>query len=370
MYNDTLLGHPLTQQCTRFVTRHKPLTHRQWLQRIEQTPEVDLQVDCYGEGPAVQLLERKMADLLGKEQALFVHKGSVGQYAALLEYARCSQKRRIAIHPQSHIAVDEAEAYSELLGLQGVHFGSANEAIQIDDLALLAPHAEELSSICIELPVRRAGFKLPEWNTLLALKAFARQAQLPVHIDGARLLESAHYWKASYQEVASFGNTVYVSLYKLLGAAAGGIIAADAQFIQRLRPWRSRLAGNLFTAFPYVLTALWGLEHYLPRVGEFHQRAKGLSECFKQAFGDDAIAHEVQCSGFQLVLPIPPQSLHALVLRVAEQQKIWLFDRVYPRGDGSAMVEIQVGDALDDWQDAELVSFVAGVISASADSQG
>lgn len=362
MYDGPLLGHPLAQQCTRFVTRHKPLTHRQWLRRIEEVPEVDLAVDCYGNGPAMQLLERRMADLLGKEQALFVHKGSVGQYAALLEYARRSRRQHIAIHPQSHFAVDEADAYEALLGLQAVPFGRENEAIGDEDITQLAPHADQLSTICIELPVRRAGFRLPEWPTLLALKAFAQEAQVPLHIDGARLLESAHYWPKPYQQVAELGDTVYVSLYKMLGAAAGGVIAADAELISRLRVWRSRLAGDLYTAFPYVLSALWGLANYLPRVGEFHARAQRLSECFAQRFAPGAIAHPVQSSGFQLILPIAPQALHALILHVAEDQRTWLFDRVYPSSQERSMVEIQIGDALDDWQDEELVDFVCDVI--------
>ncbi|MEM9385478.1 MAG: beta-eliminating lyase-related protein [Pseudomonadota bacterium] len=368
MYTGALLGHPLAQQCTRFVTRHKPLTHRQWLRRIEQVPEVDLEVDCYGDGPAMQLLERTMADLLGKEQALFVHKGSVGQYAALLEYARRSRRQHIAIHPQSHFAVDEADAYQALLRLQAVAFGSENEAIRDEDITRLAPHADQLSTVCIELPVRRAGFRLPDWQTLLALQAFAQEAQVPLHIDGARLLESAHYWHKPYDQVADLGDSVYVSLYKMLGAAAGGVIAADAEFISSLRVWRSRLAGDLYTAFPYVLSALWGLKNYLPRVGEFHARAQRLSECFAQRFGDAAIAHPVQSSGFQLTLPIAPQALHTLTLQVAQAQKTWLFDRVYANGQGRSMVEIQVGDALDDWQDDELVDFLFDVIDARSQS--
>ncbi|MEO0425085.1 MAG: beta-eliminating lyase-related protein [Pseudomonadota bacterium] len=363
MYDGALLGHPLALQCTRFITRHKPLTQRQWLQRMEQVPEVDLAVDCYGDGPAMQLLERKMADLLGKEQALFVHKGSVVQYAALLEYAHRSGRRHIAIHPQSHFAVDEADAHQVLLGLDAVPFGRAHEAIGDEDIEQLAPFVEQLSTICIELPVRRAGFRLPEWDTLLALRAFAQEARLPLHIDGARLLESAHYWHKPYDQVAALGDSVYVSLYKMLGAAAGGVIAADEEFISSLRVWRSRLAGDLYTAFPYVLSALWGLAHYLPRVAEFHARAQRLAAAFIQRFGADAVAQPVQSSGFQLILPIAPQALHALTLRVAQERKTWLFDRVYPSNHGRAMVEIQVGDALDDWQDDELVDFVFDVIN-------
>lgn len=65
------MGHPLMDKCSKFVTRHKPLTQRQWLAKMQQVPEADMPIDIYGEGPVVDILEQKMAKLLGKEQALF-----------------------------------------------------------------------------------------------------------------------------------------------------------------------------------------------------------------------------------------------------------------------------------------------------------
>lgn len=360
MYSGLLLGHPLMSECKRFLTRHKPLTHRQWLDRIEQTKEFNLTADFFNSGPTIDALEQRMAKLLGKESALFVPKGMMGQNSALLQWASQTNRQKIAIHPQSHIHVDEELAYKELMGLDAVMFGQENQAITKTDIDALPT---DLSTITIEIPTRRAGFKLPDWQDLLYLKSFSQQHQIPIHIDGARLLEASYYWEKSYKEVAAIGDSVYVSLYKTLGAAAGGIIAGDKSFIDQLIPWRTRFGGDLFTAFPYVLTALWGLENYLPRISEFHQRALSLSNLIKAKLGNDAIPNPVQCNGFIVQLPINADLLEERALSLAKERKIWLFDRIYNVGEDTSQFEIQVGDALDDWEDEELVLELLKLVS-------
>ncbi|GHF11129.1 threonine aldolase [Kordiimonas sediminis] len=353
MYHGILLGHPLMAKCEKFVTRHKPLSHSQWISRMQGVPEVDLDIDFYGQGHAIAILDQKMADILGREKALFFHKDMVGQHSVLLSRSRQSGKKRIAVHPQSHMQVDEALAYSELLGLEAVMFGKEGYAVDEADIAALST---DLSSIVVELPTRRAGFKLPDWQVLEQLKHFSKASNIPLHFDGARLFEASCYYGKSYDEVAAMADSVYVSLYKTLGAAAGGIVAGDADFIDSLVPWRTRLGGDLFTAFPYVLTALWGLDHYLPRIPEFHQSALSLSASIRQAFGENALPEGIQCSGFQVELPIAADLLEKKALAIAEKEKVWLFDRIVNAGANASRFEIQVGDALDDWTNEELVA--------------
>lgn len=355
MYQGVLLGHPLMATCNKFLNRHKPLTHKQWLQRIEQCAELDLDIDFYNNGPAIQLLEQKMASVLGKERALFVHKGMVGQHSVLMHWSSHSQHKKIAIHPQSHMQIDEHLAYKELLGLEAEMFGQIDQAINNKDINMLP---RELSTICIELPTRRAGFKLPKWQDLIRLKQFSLANNIPLHIDGARLFEAACYYDKPYNDVAALGDSVYVSLYKTLGAAAGGIVAGDADFIEQLKPWRSRLGGDLSTVFPFVLTALWGIEHYLPRVPGFYQRALELANAISLGLGQQAIVNPVQSNGFLVELAINADTLERKALEIAKNKQIWLFDRIFESGPNSCRFELQVGDALDDWQDHEVVEIL------------
>ena len=119
----------------------------------------------------------------------------------------------------------------------------------------------------------------------------------------------------------------------MLGAAAGGIIAGSEEFIESLKPWRSRFGGDMFTAFPYVLSALWGLEHYLPRISEFNQRAQNLSQLIAQNIGSEALPNPVQSCGFIVELPIDMVKLEQRALALAESERIWLFDRLYDAGE-------------------------------------
>jgi len=352
MPDKALIGHSLMAKCNKFVTRHKPLTQKQWLARMQELPELDLEIDLYGSGPAIQILESKVADLLGKESALFFHKGMVSQHSALLEWSKRNTSKKIAIHPQSHMEVDESLAYKELLGLESVMFGQENSAIKMEDIETLTA---DMATAVVELPVRRAGFKLPEWETLKALKNRCNELDVPVHFDGGRLWESADYWKKSYAQVCELADSVYVSMYKSLGAAAGGIIAGDRDFIESLKPWQSRLGGNLYTVFPYVLTSLWGLEHYLPRMPEFIRRAANLSALIKKELGESAVPNTVQTNGFVVELEIEAGELEKKAFEMAKEQKIWLFDRIMSTEANTSRFEIQVGDALDDWTDEELI---------------
>ena len=363
MYKGVLIGHPLMNQCSKYLSRHRPLSQRQWLERIQQVPEVDLNIDFYNAGPAIEILERKVAALLGKQKALFFHKGMVAQNSALMEYTLRAKNKKIAIHPQSHIQVDESLAYEKLMGLEVEFFGRQNAAITVQDIQSL-PHS--LAAICVELPVRRAGFKLPEWHTLKELQRFSNHCEIPVHFDGARILESVDYWDKSYDEVSALCDSVYVSLYKTLGAAAGGVIAGNEEFISSLSVWRSRFGGDMYTAFPYVLSALWGLEHYLPRISEFNQRALKLAQQIANAFGPATIPNPVQCSGFVVELPVSANTLEIRALSLAERENIWLFDRIYDSGGNTSRFEIQVGDALDDWDNVEVIAALAKCISGAS----
>lgn len=363
MSHIVLAGHPLMAMCQKFVSRHKPLSHRQWLERMLSVPEIDLSVDSYGRGPLIDKIETKMAALLGKEQALFMAKGMVAQHSVILGRTTAANNCRVALHPQSHMMLDEAAAITELLGVEPQMFGQEYGAFAAADIAALP---DDLALIIAELPVRRAGFQLPAWDDLLALKAHADERGTPVHFDGARLFESLPHWGKSMHQVTNLCDSVYVSTYKMLGAAAGAVVAGDADFIARLKPWRTRMAGDIVTIFPYALTTLWGLEHYLPRVSSYVARAKKLGALIAAELGAEAIPYPVQSTGFLVELPLSVDALAAKALSLAEGQKIWLCDKVMAatgcRSDERCCIEIQVGDALDDWRDDAFIATLKGLL--------
>ena len=131
-------------------------------------------------------------------------------------------------------------------------------------------------------------------------------------------------------------------------------MAADEETIEAIKPWKSRMAGDVHTMFPNVITAMMGLDDYLPRINEFRERARHIASIATSVFGHDAIPHQIQSNNFVLHLPMSNQKANQIALDIAEKEQKWLFDAVYDAPENRSKVEIQIGDALDALSDAEI----------------
>ena len=342
----------LRNRCTRWLNGHRPLrSMRESLLALAELPEAALPLDVYGEGEALQALEAEVAALLGKPAARFMHKGVAAQLAALRVHAGDGDGP-VALHPQSHIFIDEAEAFEQLMGLRGLRVGGADEVMRVEALAALV---EKPAVVTVELPLRRGGYLLPEWDALVALSAWCRTAGVPLHFDGARLWEASAHYGRPLAEIAALADSVYVSFYKGLGGLAGCVLAGSVDFIAQLAPWQTRLAGNVFTVYPYVLSALQGLRTQLPRMPAYRERAQALAVLLAAEPGWLVAPEAPQVNAFQLHLPVAPVALREGLLAVARREGFWLGARAVPshRLQGGAMVEVVIGDAAEGWRDGE-----------------
>ncbi|RQO54706.1 threonine aldolase [Paucibacter sp. KBW04] len=346
----------LRNRCERWLSGHRPWrSMRESLQALLEVPESAQPLDVYGEGAVIQALETEVSRMLGKPLGSFFHKGMACQLAALKVWCGEATQGPVAMHPQSHIAIDECEAFEHLLGLRGLFVGAPDTPITLADLQALA---EKPAVLVIELPLRRAGFRLPAWEELVAISAWCRANQVKLHFDGARLWESVPCLGHSLAEISALADSVYVSFYKGMGALAGSLLAGPESFMAEIQPWKTRLAGNVYTLYPLVLSSWAGLRRQLPRMAGYRERAQALA---LQLLREPTwlVAPSVpQTNSFQLHLPVDPARLRLAMLALAEAQGFWLGARtaasqILPDG---AMVEIVIGDAADDWSDAEAVA--------------
>lgn len=312
----------------------------------------DFPTDFYGQGKLVQKLEARMAELLGKPRALFCHKGMVGQLSLLRHWCELRGSHHIAFQPKSHIHHDEQSAYQQLWGMQATLIGSDTRPVDVADVSV----PDSVAAVSIELPHRRAGFLLPTWPDLCAISKALAPRDTALHFDGARLFEASVHWQKSLAEVCALCDSVYVSLYKLLGAMAGGIVAADERTIEAIKPWISRSGGDVHTLFPFAISAMWGLDHYLPRTTAFCDKARHVAGLIKQVLGDEALPESVKTNSFVVKLPLSPAQTTERALQIAREKRIWLFDAVQSSSDDNTLVELQVGDALDGWSDGEILA--------------
>jgi len=354
----------LRNRCTRWLNGHRPLrSMRESLLALADAPEAALPLDVYGEGEAMQALEADVAALLGKPAAVFFHKGVAAQLAALRVW--CGEgDGPVALHPQSHIAIDEADAFEKLLGLRGLRIGHADEVLTVAELEALP---ETPAVVVVELPLRRGGYRLPQWSDLVALSAWCRDRYIALHFDGARLWEAAAHYGRPLAEIAALADSVYVSFYKGLGGLAGCVLAGSEDFIARTAPWKTRLAGNVFTQYPFVLSAREGLRRHLPRMAEYRERALTLAAALAAVPGWRVAPEVPQVNAFQLHLPAAPGKLREALLEVARSQGFWLGARAAASQllEGGAMVEVVVGDAAEGWADEAAVAALRAAVAGA-----
>ncbi len=354
----------LRNACRYWLNGHHPRrSMRDALTELAALPEATQALDVYGEGTLIAQFERELAMLLGKPAALFMHKGVAAQLAALRVWAGPGPNALVALHHQSHIEGDEAQAHEHLLGMRGARLGRADRPFGVDALQALPDRPDV---VVVELPLRRGGFRLPGWEELVAISAWCGDQRVPLHFDGARLWESAPYYGRTLAEIAALADSVYLSFYKGLGGLAGCVLAGPEDFIQRVRPWQTRLAGNLYTVFPYVLAAMDGLRRHGPRMAEYHARAQRLAAALDTIDGVRVAPEPPQTNSFQLHLPGEPAALTQAMLDRARSDGFWLGAQAAPSiWPGQAMVEVVVGDAADDWSDEQAVAQFRAVMAAA-----
>ncbi len=353
----------LRSKCTRFLSGHFPRTQRQWLEQLAASAVSDNRLDIYSNGPAIQALEQEVAELLGKEVALFMPKGVIAQQIALRIWADRAHCQNVALHPGSHIELDESNAYQRLTGLTGIRVGKNQQPFTAADLATLH---EPLAAVTVELPLRRAGYKLLRWEELTALSDWTHAQKVPLHFDGARLWECAPFYERSYAEIAGLADSVYVSFYKGLGGLGGCILAGTADFINEATAWRTRFGGNLYTSFPYIISATEGLHRQLPKMAGYYRQAREIASALAELTGVICVPNPPHTNGFQIYLPSQKQALQKASFEIAANDGIWLFGNFDETAvPGLSMGEIVVGEVTEQLSTSEIVEAFAKMLDLS-----
>ncbi|MFD9333575.1 threonine aldolase family protein [Streptomyces sp. NPDC060028] len=308
-------------------------------------PDPDEPADLYGDG-VVARLERRVAELLGTQDAAFFPTGTMAQQVALRCWAGRTGNPVVALHPMSHPERWEAGALSVVSGLRTVHPTTEPRQPTPQEVRELP---EPFGTLMLELPLRDAGFLLPAWEELEELVAAARERDAIVHFDGARLWESTVHFGRSLAEVAALADSVYVSFYKSLGGLSGAALAGSESLVAEARVWRHRYGGQIFRQFPAALSALAGLEAELPRLPSYVAQARVVAQALREAFAaagvpwwriHPEVPHTHQ---FQVWLPYEADRLTDAGIRLAEETGTVLFRRWSADGPpGVSMTEVDV----------------------------
>jgi len=319
--------------------------------------------DHYGEGKLVEGFERKVAALLGKPAAVFMPSGVMAQSAAVKVWTEAARLRRFGMHPTSHLATHEEEAWSALLHCHGVLVGDRLRPMLAKDLAA---SPQPMACLLVELPIREAGGQLPVWDELEALKAAAQQRGIRLHMDGARLWESAAFYGKTHGEIAAGFDSVYVSVYKGIGALSGAVLAGPVDFIAHARLWRRRMGGTLYHLSPMVASAAMRFDERLALMPALYSRALDLAAALRENCASLRVNPAVpQTSMFHLYFPAPADVVDDARDAIAAQSRCWLFGGVRAAEvPGWSVAEITVGDRLLHAENARVVPLFAQLAGA------
>jgi threonine aldolase len=317
--------------------------------------------DTYGKGGPVERVEREVAELFGKPDAVFFVSGTMAQQAALRVWCDRRGSSRVAIPASAHQLHHENDGPRLLQGFRFEPLTDQRRPATVADLTAIPGH-DRLGAVQLELPLRDPGCLLPTWEELTAFSATARELGVPLHVDGARIWESQAWFARPLADVAALVDSMYVSFYKGLGALSGAAVVADDATAAELRAWRQRLGGQLYRMTPYAVSALLGLRDRLPQMGEYVAWARALaSELTSRGF--KVVPDPPHTNTFQVFADAAPEALLTRALAFVESR------RVVPCGGwweartpGVAVTEVAIQQAALAYDPAEVAGWWAELL--------
>lgn len=247
----------------------------------EAIERADLGDDVYGEDPTVNRLERLAAELVGKEAAVLVPTGTMGNLSAVLAHG--GRGERVILGDECHIYRYEAGGASALGGL--IYHALPTAADGTLDLGALReacapsddPHQSPAGLICLENTHNRCGGVVLRPDYLAAAHAIAQERGLPLHLDGARVFNAAVALGVDVRAITRHVDSVQFCLSKGLSAPVGSMVAGSAAFIARVRRMRKLLGGGMRQAGVIAAAGIVALTEMVARLAEDHANARALA---------------------------------------------------------------------------------------------
>ncbi|HVE27592.1 MAG TPA: GntG family PLP-dependent aldolase [Sporichthya sp.] len=236
--------------------------------------------DVYGEDPTVLALQERVAGMLGHEAALFTPTGSMANQLGLRLLARPGEE--VLCDSQAHVVRAELGAHAAFGAVTTRTWSARDGLFQASDVIGMAvpessTHLVRTGVVAVENTHNFGGGTVQPFDELEALRVWAGESSVRLHLDGARLW-NAHV--ATGISLADYGrqfDTVSVCLSKGLGAPVGSLIAGSADVVTGARWWRKRLGGGMRQVGVLAAAGLYALDHHIGRLADDHGRAAELA---------------------------------------------------------------------------------------------
>jgi threonine aldolase len=236
--------------------------------------------DQYGEDPSVNRLQERIAELLGKEAAVFVPSGTMANQIGLKLLTRPGDE--VVVGDEAHVVWHESGAGAANSGVQFTVVGHGGLFTAADLRAAYKPPGHIVfpptTLVAIENTHNRGGGVVFPQAEAAAICATARELGVASYLDGARLFNAAAASGRALAELAAPFDVVSVALSKGLGCPVGSLIAGRREDISRAVRVRRMFGGAMRQSGILAAAGLWALEHNLDRLAEDHANARLLAE--------------------------------------------------------------------------------------------
>jgi threonine aldolase len=242
--------------------------------------EAEVGDDVFGDDPTMNKLQEKVADMLGKEAALFVPSGTMANTIAILAHTQPGDE--VIVERESHTFNYEVAGAAVMGGVQLNTILGDRGILEPDQIAreIREPnvHIPQTKLICLENTHNRGGGSVYPLEKIQAIHQLAKENNLKMHLDGARLFNACVATGIGPKEYAQYFDTLMFCFSKGLGAPVGSIIAGSKAFIQRAHRVRKMLGGGMRQVGILAAAALYALENNVERLAEDHEHAKMLAK--------------------------------------------------------------------------------------------
>jgi len=253
----------------------------------EAMARADVGDEQIGDDPTVNALCERVADLLGKEAAVFMPSGTMCNVAATLAYCRPGDE--ILAHETAHIIAREGGAHAALGGFQIMPLKGADGQFSPETFkAALHPRSRyqpPQTVVSVEQTANIGGGTIWKKADLDEIVTIAKANGLTTHMDGARLLNATVATGISPRDMTAGWDSAWIDFSKGLGAPIGGVIAGSRDFIDEVWRWKQRLGGSMRQAGVCAAACIHALDHHVDRLAEDHANARALARGLSQING-------------------------------------------------------------------------------------
>jgi len=240
-----------------------------------------IQRDRYGSGGVVEALEKKMAAITGKEKAIYMPSGTLANQLAIS--VLCGENTKAFVQDMSHVYRDEADAAQSVfnkrlmpLAKDETYFTAAQLQQAIEKMPEEEVFKSGIGMVSIENPVRRMDGRSVPIEEIKKISAYCRSNNIKLHLDGARIYMASAWTGVPIKEYASYFDTVYISLYKYLGAGGGAILCGDKSTIDKMPHLIKIHGGSMYSNWTNAAMALYKLENFESRLRDAVKRSAEL----------------------------------------------------------------------------------------------